>query len=294
MIQIALKQIPESPGVYIFLKNDTPTYIGKAVNLKGRLRSYFSLNLARKTQKMIKEAEHLSFIKVNSELESLLLEARLIQKYKPKYNWASKDDKHPLYIRITKESYPRVVTARKIEVRDANLAFFGPFPSSKTVGSVLRMLRRIFPYSEHKVAKRPCLYSHMGLCNPCPSLIERQKDEKTKKKLTQIYKKNIGHIKAVLSGKFKSVRNELFDEMLSKSKDEKFEEAQALKEQISRLDYITQKAVPTESFLQNPNLVEEVRRGELAELTDILKKLIPLKGKLSRIECFDISHLAGV
>lgn len=294
MRQIEFKQIPESTGVYLFLKNDTPTYIGKALNLKARLRSYFSLNLAPKTQRMIKEAEHLSFIRVNSELESLLLEARLIQKYQPKYNWASKDDKHPLYIRITKEIYPKVITARRIEKKEKNFAFFGPFPSSRTVRSVLKMLRRIFPYAEHKVGKRPCLYSHIALCSPCPSFIESQKDEKKKEKLTRIYKKNIRHIKAVLSGKFKSVRNELFDEMLLKSKNEEFEEAQRLKEQISRLDYITQTAVSTESFLQNPNLFEDIRMGELAELTYILNKVIPVKGKLARIECFDISHLAGV
>lgn len=291
---LKFKQIPESPGVYIFIKENTPSYIGKAVNLKNRLKSYFSLNLAPKTQRMIGEAQSLSFIRVNSDLESLLLEARLIQKYQPKYNSAAKDDKHPLYIRITKETYPKVVTARRIEKKEKNLAFFGPFPSSKNVRSVLRTVRRIFPYAEHKAGKRPCLYSHLGLCNPCPSLIEKEKDQKTKDGLVKTYKRNIRHIRAVLSGKFKPVRSELFREMQVKSKQEKFEEAQRVKEQISWLDYITQTAVPTESFLENPNLTEDIRRGELAELKAILNQYLSLKGKLLRIECFDVSHLAGV
>ena len=291
---LKFSSIPDTPGVYLFLQESQPIYIGKAINLKNRLKSYFSLKLAPKTARMIKEAQSLSFIKVTSELEALLLEAKLIQKYQPKYNSACKDDKHPLYIRVTKETYPKVITARKIEGKDANLAFFGPFPSSKNVSSVLRTLRRIFPYAEHKVAKRACLYSHIGLCNPCPSLIEKEKDEETQVRLRKIYKKNIKHLNGVFSGKFKSVRNELVKEMLTKSKEEKFEEAQGIKEQISRLDYITQTAVPTESFLQNPNLSEDIRRGELKELKAILYKYISLKGKLLRIECFDVSHLAGV
>ena len=286
--------LPETPGVYLFLQKGKPVYIGKAVNLKNRLRSYFSLKLAPKTARMIKEAQDLSLIKVTSELEALLLEAKLIQKYQPKYNSAAKDDKHPLYIRITKEGYPQVLTARKIEFKSGNLAGFGPFPSSRSVRSVLSMLRKIFPYAEHKVGRRPCLYSHIGLCHPCPSLVERETNENVKKKLRLIYRKNIRRIKAVLSGRFKTVRAELLKEMVAKAKDEKFEEAQKLKEQISRLDYITQTATPTESFLENPNLTEDIRKGELAELKAILNQYLALKGKLLRIECFDVSHLAGV
>lgn len=291
---LRFSSISETPGVYLFLQKGEPIYIGKALSLKNRLKSYFSLHLAPKTTRMLKEAQDLSFIKVTSELEALLLEANLIQKYQPKYNSAAKDDKHPLYIRITKEEYPQVLTARKIEVKSKNLAFFGPFPSSRSVRSVLRMLRRIFPYSEHKVGNRPCLYSHIGLCNPCPSAIEREKDKRIKKSLRLTYRKNIRRIKSVLSGKFKTVRSELAKEMLAKAKDERFEEAQGLKEQIDRLDYITQTVIPSEAFLENPNLLEDLREEELKKLKEVISKFISLKGRLSRIECFDISHLAGV
>src|SRR3972149_9793470 len=139
-----VRDLPESAGIYIFFRGNLPVYIGKAINLKNRLGSYYSTSLAPKTTRMLSEADGLSFIKVTSELDSLLLEAKLVHDLKPQYNSALKDDKHPLYIRITKEKYPRVLTARKIQREEPNLAFYGPFPSSTTVRSVLRMLRRIF------------------------------------------------------------------------------------------------------------------------------------------------------
>ena len=291
--KLNFRKIPESPGVYIFWQDSTPIYVGKAINLKNRLRSYFLVNLAPKTSRMMDGAGELSFIRVNSELESLLLEARLIRKYQPRYNSAAKDDKHPLYIRITKEEYPRVITARKIEAKSRNLAFFGPFPSSSSVRSVLNLLRRIFPYSDHKLGRRACLYNHIGLCNPCPSVINQEKNAKMKKHLLQNYRKNIRFVKGVLSGRFSKVKEALYREMLLKSKNEEFEKAGLIKEQIDRLDYITQRVIPSEAFLQNPNLFEDVRRREINELTNFLSDVIPIKRRLFRIECFDVAHLAG-
>ena len=123
------RELPQTPGIYIFFNDLVPIYIGKAVNLKRRISSYFDLELEPKTARMINEANYLSYIKVTSELESLLLEARLIRKYMPRNNVVSKDDKHTLYIRITKEKYPRFITARKIYETEKNLAFYGHFPS---------------------------------------------------------------------------------------------------------------------------------------------------------------------
>ena len=291
--KINFKKIPESPGVYIFWLDSTPIYIGKAINLRNRLRSYFLINLAPKTRRMIAGAGELSFIRVNSELESLLLEARLIRKYQPRYNSAAKDDKHPLYIRITKEEYPRVITARKIEAKSPNLAFFGPFPSSSSVASVLKMLRRIFPYSDHKLGKRACLYSHIGLCNPCPSVINQERDAKIKKNLLQNYRKNIRLVKGVLSGRFSNVKKALYGEMLLKSKNEEFEKAELIKEQIDRLGYITQRVIPSQAFLQNPNLSVDLINKEIKDLRTLLVNCKLKIVNLSRIECFDVAHLAG-
>ncbi|MFA6074188.1 MAG: GIY-YIG nuclease family protein [Candidatus Woesearchaeota archaeon] len=142
----AFVKLPEVPGVYTFWKKNLPIYIGKAVNLKSRLNSYLALNLGVKTSQMMSEANSVTYIQVTSDLEALLLESSLIKRCKPKYNIVLKDDKHALYIVITKEKFPRVLTSRKF-------GNYGPFPNSTNVKTILKMLRKIFPYSDHKLAK---------------------------------------------------------------------------------------------------------------------------------------------
>ncbi len=107
-------KLPEVPGVYTFWKDNTPIYIGKSINLKSRLNSYLDLNLSTKTAQMVSEADNMTYIEVTSDLESLLLEASEVKKYKPKYNILLKDDKHSLYIVITKEEFLRVFPVRKL------------------------------------------------------------------------------------------------------------------------------------------------------------------------------------
>ena len=277
------KELPETPGVYVFFQNSTPIYIGKAINLKRRVSSYFDLNLEHKTKRMVSESNFISFIKVSSEFEALLLEARLIRKYMPHYNIAAKDDKHPLYITITKDVFPRVITTRK----DGT---FGPYPSSNTVRLVLRMLRRIFPYSDHKLGTRRCLYSHIGLCDPCPNEIIQSNNYR---ELRRKYLKNIKRIKSILLGEFLGVRNDLVKEMAEFSKIERYEDAKLIREQIERLDYITRPQLPTDYYMENPNLYEDQRKKELLDLANLLHinhlPFTPLK----RIECYDVAHLAG-
>lgn len=288
-----LKKSPDSPGVYIFWnKERNPIYVGKAKNLKRRLDSYASNNLTPKTAQMMSESKFFSTVKVNSELEALLLEAQLVKLFYPKYNSQLKDDKHPLYIRITKEKYPRVLTARKLDEK-GNSAFFGPFPSSSNVKNVLKVLRRIFPYAQHTPGKRACLYSQIGLCNPCPSEIENLKDEHLRLQLRKDYRKNINNIRLVLFGRIKSVRLRLEGEMQIFAKKEKFEEALGLRDQIAKLDYITAPVMSPAYFLRNPNLVDDIRNEELKALRSLLIKYLELPQKLSRIECFDVAHLAG-
>lgn len=223
---------------------------------------------------MITLADSLSFTKVNSEFEALLLETKLIRKYMPKYNSASKDDKHPLYITITKEEFPRVITTRK----DGT---FGPFPSSNNVREVLKMIRRIFPYADHKVGSRACLYSQLGLCDPCPSIIRTNKDKLK-------YLSNIRKIKSILNGKISVVKKDLEKEMDKLAKAEEFESANKAKRQLEKLEYITTPRVSVELYLENPNLTEDLRSEELEEIAAIVKVK-----KLRRIECYDISHLGG-
>jgi excinuclease ABC subunit C len=270
-------KLPEVPGVYIFWQKQKRIYIGKSVNLKARLISYLATNLGPKTFKMVSVADKVTYIKVTSELESLLLESYLIKKFKPKYNIISKDDKHALYILITNEKFPRVITSRK-STNEKILAIFGPFPNSTNVKTILKIIRRIFPYSDHKIGKKPCLNSHMGLCNPCPNTAKGNKE----------YMKNINSIKLVLSRKFNVVRKKLVKEMNALSRQTKYEKATLIREKIKSLDYITQNRIPEEKFLENPNLAEDQKNQEVKEL----KKILNIKS-LKRIECYDVAHISG-
>src|SRR4030043_2316710 len=211
--KIDFKRIPENPGVYIFFgKNNRKLYVGKSKNLKSRIRSYLLSNLLPKTKSMINEASFLSFINVTSELEALLLEAKLVKKYKPFYNIALKDDKNPLYIKIVNEEYPRIITVRKPELTKS-IAYYGPFPDTVSVYSVLKMLRKIFPFSQHKLGKKTCLYKQMGLWAPCPNEINSINDPNNKNILKRKYIKNIRSIKKILDGNYYKVKNRLIREM---------------------------------------------------------------------------------
>src|SRR5258708_17394993 len=145
------KNIPLKPSIYQFKDNAGKViYVGKAKNLKNRLNSYFTNQLLPKTAQMIATAETVSCIKVESEFEALLLEANLIKKYNPKYNIQLKDDKSPLYIGITKDMYPRVITFRKPEALKLNLkTYYGPYLSGYSAKQILKTIRKIFPYSTH-------------------------------------------------------------------------------------------------------------------------------------------------
>jgi excinuclease ABC subunit C len=179
---------------------------------------------------------------------------------------------------------------RKLEADNLKImSVFGPFPNSTNVKVILKMIRKIFPYSDHKIGKKPCLYSHIGRCNPCPNLIVGINDPLYKAELTKKYKKNIRNIKLVLSRKFNTVRNSLEKEMLAYSRDMAFEEAKTLRDRIKTLDYITQEKISTEKFIENPNLTEDIRSLEIKKLGELVKL-----DKLERIECFDIAHLSGI
>lgn len=288
------RQLPENPGVYLYFKNNYPIYVGKAINLKKRVASYFRLTLETKTAKMISEAEEISFIKVSNELEALLLEAKLIKQYQPKYNVISKDDKHPLYIILTKEKYPRILTVRKTDLNIIpNKSVWGPFPSSVNVKSVLKMVRRIFPFSDHKIGKRPCIYSQIGLCSPCPNMIELVKNKEDRDKLRGIYLKHIRNLRSLLDGNTGIVRKRLENEMKDLSGKQLFEEAKIVRDQMQKLDYIVAPHSQINLYLENPNLFEDVRRNELIDLKKILKSYSISIPKLTRIECFDVAHLQG-
>jgi excinuclease ABC subunit C len=290
----SFRNTPTNPGIYIFWKKDEVVYIGKAINLKNRLKSYLQINLNTKTKRMINSANSVSLIKVENELEALLLEAYLIKKFQPKYNIIAKDDKNPLYIKITKEKYPRIITARKVDEEKKDfISFFGPFPSSSIVKDVLRLLRRNFSYSDHKISNRACIYSQIGLCDPCPSAIEKEKNLDVKKELSRKYISKINIINQILKGNYKKIQNKLYQDIKKFSDKEDYESALLRKNDLKSLEYITQPIVRPKYFSDNPNLTEDIVNNQLENLSKIIFKFYKLKTYLKRIECYDISHISG-
>jgi excinuclease ABC subunit C len=285
---------PQTPGVYIFRdEKGKPIYIGKAKNLKNRLVSYIAISLGPKTYAMVHEATNLSLIQVNSEIEALLLESNLVKKYLPKYNIELKDDKSPLYIAITKEPFARVLTLRQTQLSSFPIKqYFGPFVNSGSVRKVLKLLRRVTPYSQHTIGKRACIYHQIGLCDPCPNLITYEPDDASRERLKREYQANIRRLVRILSGKPDLVRTELIKEMEKLSSQENFEEASVYRERLAALNAVTSPNASIEGYVRDPELLSDIRTKESNELSKIIE---PFFGKLTltRIECFDIAHLSG-
>ncbi|MBI2007574.1 MAG: GIY-YIG nuclease family protein [Candidatus Blackburnbacteria bacterium] len=288
-----IAELPPTAGVYLFRgKNNEILYVGKSRNVRERARSHFAAK-GEKSRLLVARAKNIKCIPVSHELEALLLEAELIKKHLPWFNSRAKDDKHPLYIKITAgEEFPKVNTCR-LEA-EPGAVYFGPFPSSSTTRQVLRDLRKIFPYcGQKRPGKKPCFYSHLGLCNPCPATIAGIRDANLKEKLKQEYRQNIRRLVLVLSGKVKTLIGRLVKDMKKAANEKNFETAAKVRDELRGLQYITADYRPTGVYLQNPNFLEDLRRLELSALKKILRGFLPGLRTLTRIEYLDIAHISG-
>lgn len=285
----SLRTIPQTPGVYFFLNtNRKIIYIGKAVNLKMRLSSYFSNNLYGKTKSLVNNTAYLKYQVMPSEYQALLSESYLIKRNQPKYNVLSKDDKSPLFVCITKEEYPRLLLKRSADINKDDQVY-GPFSSTRDIKKLLFFIRKIIPYSTHKLGSKPCFYHQMNLCDPCPNIIHSSKRDKAA--LKHKYRKNISLIKKILSGKSLLVINLLVKELEKQSSQKRFEEANTINKQITSLKRLFIDDNYHLDF-EDPNNPIDVRKREIAALKTLLLPHFP-KIDLTRIECFDVSHLFG-
>ncbi|MEY8434545.1 excinuclease ABC subunit UvrC [Streptococcus hyointestinalis] len=165
LIKHKLELLPDSPGCYLHKdKNGTIIYVGKAKNLKNRVRSYFHASHNTKTELLVSEIEDFEYIVTSSNTEALLLEINLIQENMPKYNIKLKDDKSYPYIKITDEVYPRLLITRQVKKNDG--LYFGPYPDSGAATEIKRLLDRLFPFKKcTNPANKVCFYYHLGQCN---------------------------------------------------------------------------------------------------------------------------------
>lgn len=318
-LKAAITSLPHAPGVYIFRDAQKhPLYVGKSIDLRARVGSYFQqdISLPPKTKELVLRVVSVETIETESELEALLLEAALIQSINPRYNSALKDDKRYQYIRVTESfykrtstsvnvrsprknrkiyhphrGYPTVTTSRKAD--DPESVYFGPFPDGKTVRHVLKLLRRVFGWCKYESldkvqsANRPCFYQHIGQCPGfCAGRVTYEQ-----------YLQHIDHIIQFLRGDKKELIKQLTTTMNDASASLQFEEAARLRDQLERIEYITQSFRLPGSYFKNPSLENEqyyFARQQLRDLLgDINVEWAPWLRNLERVEAYDISNTQG-
>ncbi|KKU19208.1 MAG: hypothetical protein A2119_01010 [Candidatus Colwellbacteria bacterium GWA2_46_10] len=258
-----VQSVPETPGVYLFKgAKGKLLYVGKAGNLRRRVSSYFNKSHSDKTEKLVKEIKRVDYVKTPTAIEALILEAELIKKFEPPYNFKEKDDKSFLYIEITNEEYPRVLLVRGKERPGGER--FGPFTSASDVRSALNILRKIFPYGTHEadkigLYKRLCFNAQIGLCpGSCTGTIGKRE-----------YRRNIRNLRLFLQGKRDRLVKNLERDMQMAARALYFEEAGRLKRQLFALGHIQDVALISRDDIDTTS-----KRGV-------------------RIEGYDISNISG-
>lgn len=281
-----LKKIPDKTGVYFF-KDPAGRilYIGKAVNLRKRLAFYRRWQTNKKISWLVAAAEKIEFLTTDSELEALLLEMELIKKFRPAFNVIWKDDKRPLYIGISGGELPRVFLTRKTKER--SLTLYGPFPSSYKARSIYKLLRQVFTFCQEENPTKPCFYSHLGLCSPCPGYIKKLTGEKRREKTRQ-YRQQIRQLKKVLAGRVKPVLQELNRQVKKASLKEDFQLAGFYKKRWELVNYLRHYPASLDQYLTQPAILSDIGQEQMRTLADFLQLT-----KVVVIEGYDIAHISG-
>lgn len=280
-----LKTLPNESGVYIYKDaNDTVIYVGKARNLKNRVRSYFHSNdLNLKTRTLVSNIANINYIVTANELEALLLENNLIKKYKPKYNILLKDDKGYPYLKInTKESFPKLELARKLEFDGAQ--YFGPYHGAGSAKTIADIALDVFPlktcnydFTKQKNI-RPCLKYHINRC-PAPCVLpDRVK-----------YKENVDGIISFLKGNQKDVLNVIRAKMESAAEKLEFELAAELRDKLKKADEILNKQKIVLDKNENIDVISVMLRDTYAVVCSLYVRAGRLIGA-NTIELQDVTY----
>lgn len=273
-----LSELPKSPGVYFHKdKSGEIIYVGKAANLRNRVRQYFQKSRLRdlKTDVLVAEIVDVDWLELETEMDALFVEAEMIRRYMPKYNILLRDDKSFVYVRIDINSdYPSVTFTRR--PLDDGAKYYGPFLSKFTIAKALKYLRRVFPYSTHtptNIPKRACLQAQIGLCPGLEADMTTLKD----------YRKNLSMLVQYMTGKRKSLIKDIEKQMNLEAKNKNFEAAASLRNKLFALKRLDSRII----FGDRENMDISKDHG-LIELSQLLGIKPP-----RRIEGFDISHMQG-
>lgn len=274
--KLILKTIPELPGVYQFLdKEKKIIYVGKAINLKKRVRSYFQKNIkSRKTINLVKNISHIEHVVVQSESDALLLENSLIKKNQPKYNILLRDDKTYPWICIKNERFPRIFLTRKL-IKDGS-EYYGPYTNIKVINVLLNIIRTLYPirnsnynFSERQI-KNSVKELFLKVFKKNEHSIIIGFHESGNKKISEsllsekTYNENIVLVREILNGKFKTVKELLKQEMYAFSKKMNFERAQNIKEKIEVLENYQSRSSVVSKKLNNIDVFSIISDSENA------------------------------
>ena len=237
-LQGILATLPTKPGCYLYRNAEgTIIYVGKAINLKNRVRSYFHADSSHdnKTRRLVRDIADIEWIVVGSELEALILEMNLIKKHRPKYNIRLKDDKRYPYIKVHwNEPFPKITVTRQME--EDGSRYFGPYTSAWAVYQTLEVLRKIFPYltCDREITgndPRACLYYDIKLCTgPCIGAVSKDG-----------YRQMISDLMEFLSGHSEPIVERVQADMLKASEEMRFEKAAALRDQLKAMQSIIER-----------------------------------------------------
>ncbi len=280
-----LKKLPDQPGVYLMhSKTDEIIYVGKAINLKRRVSSYFRKmnNRSAKIEKMITLIDYFEYIVTDSELEALVLENNLIKEHRPKYNTMLKDDKSYPFMKVTvQEDFPRVLFAR--QMRRDGAKYFGPYTSAAAVKDTIELVKKLYGIRTcnkslpKDIGKgRPCLYYQMKQCaGPCQGYISKEE-----------YARRIEGLLNFLNGDYKKVIRDLEEKMKQKAEEYEFEEAAEYRDLIASVQHVTgsQRVVKTGGI--DRDVIAMARKEE----ETVVSVFFVRDGKLLGREHFHMEH----
>lgn len=225
-IRNKLSVLPSEPGCYLMKdRNDQVIYVGKAKNLRNRVRSYFTGSHDEKTTRLVMEIRDFEYIVTSTEIESLLLELTLIKKHYPRYNILLKDDKSYPFIKITNEKHPRLLVTRTVKKNSGK--YFGPYPNAYAAHETKKLLDRIIPFRKcTHLPDKLCLYYHIGQClGPCVYDVDQEE-----------YQRYIQIVTNFLNGHDTTIVEELKEKMNTKAENLEFEEAKEYRDLIQHIE----------------------------------------------------------
>ncbi len=283
-----LKKLPHNPGVYIMRDaHDTILYVGKAIDLHNRVRSYFRENIGRgpMIDKMVTLIARFEYIVTDSELEALVLENNLIKEHSPKYNTLLKDDKTYPYIKVTLgEDFPRILFSR--EMKKDKSKYFGPYTSATAVKDTIELLNKLYQLRTcHKSLpkeignERPCLNYHIKQClAPCQGYIDKEQ-----------YRQQVAGAMEFLNGNYAPIQKDLEEKMLAASENLEFEEAARYRDLLNSVKQVSQKQKITNSVGEDKDVIALYQD----EAEAVVQVFFIRDGKLIGREHYYMTHVSG-